>query len=145
MARLYRPIITDYTEAMHLKIKTPYTFTPMGFVLYYSALALMLTLMLQRNSSGLLNFAGIGSHLSNFALSSLLLFAAGATNLLTKVSWKYIFLCALLLAGANIIMEAIVPVLNTPDMMDAAYGLAGISATLGLLALLQRYGVRPVR
>jgi hypothetical protein len=133
---------------MKQKMQTPYAFTAAGLLIYYLVLATMLALMLVRNDQNFWAYFGfiaqyeIGSHVSNFALSTLFLFTAGALNMLTKASWRYILSAALILAIANFIAEIFVTALNTKDIVDAIYGVAGVIFALGLLPFMQKYGIR---
>jgi len=132
-----------YTRHMQLLPKTKYTFTAVGYILYFSMLALLLTTMLTRHNQTI--WHGIGSHLSNFALSALLMFISGATNVLNKASLRYILTCAGILVVANFAVESFTSSLNVKDFADAFYGCAGILTALVSLLALHRYGIRPTK
>jgi len=129
-----------YTSLMKLLAKTPYAFTTLGYILYYSVLVFLLATMLTRHNQTIWHSAG--SHLSNFALSALLLFISGATNMLNKVSLAYILGCAGILIAANFVIESFTSTLNAKDFTDALYGCAGTLVALGLLSALYKYGIR---
>ncbi|HYH75266.1 MAG TPA: hypothetical protein VD735_04885 [Candidatus Saccharimonadales bacterium] len=138
---------------MKAPIQTKYTFTTVGFITYYLVLAATLALVVGRGSDGFLAQVpfiaehGIAGHLSNFALTTLYLFATGAIHMLVGVSWPYLLANAALLLVLNIVVELFVTVLNVPDMTDALYGIAGVAVSLGLLVFMHRFGIRlaPVR
>lgn len=84
----------------------------------------------------------VTSHISNFALS-LVLCALTGFVLLTlggKLTAALAFCLAVLLA--NILYEAFLPVLNTRDLTDAVYGIAGSLLGGAYVCWLNRFGYR---
>ncbi len=128
---------------MKLNVKTPYTFTTFGFVVYYVVLVAMLALILVRGDNTLP--LHMGSHISNFSLVVTYLFCIGSVTMLTKFSWKYILANAALLILINLLVETVVSILNTPDIIDALYGIAGVVFALALLVAMRAYGFRPAK
>lgn len=82
----------------------------------------------------------VNSHITNFTLSLLLCTFIG--YLLLSAGKKYISnaVIGILLIIANFIYELLLPVLNTRDVIDALYGLAGVTASLIYLFVISRYG-----
>ena len=82
----------------------------------------------------------VSSHITNFTLSLLLCTFIG--YLLLSAGKKYISNAAIgiLLIIANFIYELLLPVLNTRDVIDALYGLAGVTVSLIYLFVISRYG-----
>ena len=82
----------------------------------------------------------VNSHITNFTLSLLLCTFIG--YLLLSAGKKYISNAAIgiLLIIANFIYELLLPVLNTRDVVDALYGLAGVTVSLIYLFVISRYG-----
>ena len=82
----------------------------------------------------------VNSHITNFTLSLLLCTFIG--YLLLSAGKKYISNAAIgiLLIIANFIYELLLPVLNTRDVIDALYGLAGVTVSLIYLFVISRYG-----
>ena len=82
----------------------------------------------------------VNSHVNNFTLSLLLCTFIG--YLLLSAGKKYISnaVIGILLIIANFIYELLLPVLNTRDVIDALYGLAGVTASLIYLFVISRYG-----
>lgn len=136
---------------MKFKIKTAHTFTLRGLILYYIVISVMVSLILIRNDQniwgqlGVLSQYEVGSHISNFALSTLLIFAVGAMNMLSKLSWRYVVALAAILIVANFVVELFITVLNTKDIVDAIYGTAGVFLGVGLLCIMQKYGITALK
>ena len=82
----------------------------------------------------------VNSHITNFTLSLLLCTFIG--YLLLSGGKKYISnaVIGILLIIANFIYELLLPVLNTRDVIDALYGLAGVTVSLIYLFVISRYG-----
>ena len=82
----------------------------------------------------------VNSHITNFTLSLLLCTFIG--YLLLSAGKKYISnaVIVILLIIANFIYELLLPVLNTRDVIDALYGLAGVTVSLIYLFVISRYG-----
>lgn len=82
----------------------------------------------------------VNSHINNFTLSLLLCTFIG--YLLLSAGKKYISnaVIGILLIIANFIYELLLPVLNTRDVIDALYGLAGVTVSLIYLFVISRYG-----
>lgn len=82
----------------------------------------------------------VNSHSTNFTLSLLLCTFIG--YLLLSAGKKYISnaVIGILLIIANFIYELLLPVLNTRDVIDALYGLAGVTVSLIYLFVISRYG-----
>ena len=82
----------------------------------------------------------VNSHITNFTLSLLLCTFIG--YLLLSAGKKYISnaVIGILMIIANFIYELLLPVLNTRDVIDALYGLAGVTVSLIYLFVISRYG-----
>lgn len=82
----------------------------------------------------------VNSHITNFTLSLLLCTFIG--YLLLSAGKKYISnaVIGILLIIANFIYELLLQVLNTRDVIDALYGLAGVTVSLIYLFVISRYG-----
>jgi hypothetical protein len=86
--------------------------------------------------------AFVGAHMSNFALSSILLLVAGGRVLLEDLPRWRMWAWAGVLALVNILVESVVTVLNTPDPVDGAAGLLGLALTMLGLVVVGRVGLR---
>lgn len=83
-------------------------------------------------------------HVSNFSISILLLIAIGYLWLLMGLGIKAITWLSVTILLVNIIYESFIPVLNTPDIIDAYYGIAGsITGWLYLLTV-KKYGLKKI-
>lgn len=81
-------------------------------------------------------------HISNFSLSFLLYAGIGYFWLMMDVKSKYIIIFGLVLLLANLVYELFIPVLNTPDMVDAYFGFAGTFFGGLFLFCVKRFGLR---
>lgn len=81
------------------------------------------------------------SHVSNFALSYLLLAGIGYAWLMLGVRGRWIAMLCVACAVINVVYETWIPVLNTPDPVDAAYGLAGCALAGVVLWLFDGLGM----
>ena len=83
----------------------------------------------------------ITSHISNFSLSFLFYLAIGFMWILQGVSFKKVILLGGLLVVGNLLCETVMGFMNTPDIMDAIYGLAGTVVGFVFLAVTKKYGL----
>lgn len=88
-------------------------------------------------------FPDFYQHISNFSISYLLLSGVGYMWLLVGIPFKYIAALAILLLVANFVYEQWIPILNTPDIIDAVYGCCGTMLAFLFLLLTKRYGLLP--
>ena len=84
------------------------------------------------------------SHVSNFSISCLLYSGIGYVWLMAGARAKPILLLGLTLALCNLVYEFFIPILNTPDPVDAWYGLAGTALGALVLLLIGRFGLVPM-
>lgn len=82
------------------------------------------------------------SDISNFSLSLLLYLAIGFTWILQGVRFAKIILLGIVIIAANVICETIMGFMNTPDIIDAVYGIAGTIISFCFLAVSRRYGLK---
>lgn len=88
-------------------------------------------------------FPDFYQHISNFSISFLLLAGVGFMWLLLGLSFKYVAWLALFIAISNIVYEVWIPVLNTPDTVDAYYGLCGTVLAFLFLVITKSIGLKP--
>lgn len=67
----------------------------------------------------------ITSHISNFSLSFLFYLAIGFSWLLQGNSFSKIVWLGIVLILANLLCETVMGFMNTPDLIDAVYGIVG--------------------
>ena len=82
----------------------------------------------------------INSHITNFTLSVLLCTLIGYFLFLANKKFKFTFFAGCLLIVANFIYEIFLPLLNTTDIVDALYGLVGVTVSLVYLYFIGKYG-----
>ena len=130
------------------KIKTKLTFNLLGWLIYYSMLVIMLTLVfLHGKSMYRTDWPIFGSfitydHISNFVGSYIFLTGISLIWVLNKVSWKYILAASAIIVLANFIYEYLLTFLNTKDPLDALAGVIGVCFGLLVLVLLSKFGVK---
>ena len=79
-------------------------------------------------------------HISNFSISYLLLSGVGFMWLMLGVPYKYTVVLAAFILASNFIYELWIGVLNTPDVVDAYYGLAGTLSAFIFLSIAKKFG-----
>ena len=86
---------------------------------------------------------GFYTHVFNFALSYLLLAGIGFLWVMMGVALRHVAWAALALVVANVAYEWLLPLLNTRDPVDAAYGVAGTLSAFAWLWIIIRFGLTP--
>jgi len=81
-------------------------------------------------------------HISNFSISAMLVLVAGYTNVLENRTLTRTYVSAALLIAANLIYELFLPFINTMDVMDAYYGIAGSIVPFIYLIPYKLYGIQ---
>lgn len=87
---------------------------------------------------------GFYSHISNFSLSYTLFAGVGFLWLMMGVPVRALALAGVALVLANVAYELFLPLLNTRDPVDAAYGVAGTMLAFAWLWLVRRFGLMDV-
>lgn len=80
-------------------------------------------------------------HITNFALCMLLLLIFGITVLSFGGKFRGITAVALVTNVLNIGYECFIPIRNTPDILDAVFGVIGIAVAYIFLILLRKNGL----
>lgn len=80
-------------------------------------------------------------HLTNFALCMLLLLIFGITVLSFGGKLRSITAAALIMSVLNIVYECFLPILNTPDIPDAVFGVIGVAVAYVFLIMLRKNGL----
>lgn len=84
------------------------------------------------------------SHISNFCLSYILYSGIGYFWIMTGVQFKYIVGLGIVILASNFIFELFINVLNTPDIIDAYYGVTGTLFALLFLFISYKFGFKPI-
>lgn len=87
---------------------------------------------------------GFYSHISNFTISYLLYAGIAYFWLMIGVPFRFVILFGVLLLAANFIYELFIPVLNTPDIVDAYFGAVGTLVAFLFLSYVQFFGLKKV-
>lgn len=85
----------------------------------------------------------ITSHISNFALSLMLCLLIGNLLLSYGAGRRAVILLCGLVMVANLLYEAFLPFLNTPDLVDAVYGITAAALGMMYLLWLEHRGFQP--
>ena len=93
------------------------------------------------NSDFVLFTPEIHAHISNLSLSMIFYLAIGYSWLLNGKRIRFIVLLGVLLVIANIICETLMGFMNTPDIVDALYGIVGVGVSFVFLLLTHKYGL----
>lgn len=80
-------------------------------------------------------------HITNFALCMLLLLIFGMTVLSSGGKLRSITAAALVMSVLNIVYECFIPILNTPDILDAMFGIIGVAIAYVFLIMLRKNGL----
>ncbi len=80
------------------------------------------------------------NHISNFTLSFLIYITIGYVGLMAGMKTKHLIIIGILFVLLNLIIELFISILNTPDMIDAVYGIFGTIVGLIFLLIAKKYG-----
>ena len=84
-------------------------------------------------------------HVSNLSISYLMLSGIGFIWILMGIPARFLIIYSVLLICFNFIYELWIRVLNTPDIIDAYYGVFGTILGLCFLLLTKRFGLVPLK
>ncbi|MBB6680826.1 hypothetical protein H4O20_05165 [Aequorivita sp. 609] len=85
------------------------------------------------------------SHISNFCLSYILYSGIGYFWIMAGVKFKYIVGLGIVILASNFIFELFINVLNTPDIIDAYYGVTGTLFALLFLFISYKFGFKAIK
>lgn len=83
----------------------------------------------------------IGSHVSNFAITSMMVAEMSFIMALQGAPFKLVIWLGVIAVVLNFVVELFVSMLNTPDTIDAFYGVTGVVVTVMLMRLFYMLGV----
>ena len=83
----------------------------------------------------------IDIHVTNFSLSLMLSIFTGFTVLISGGKMKIIRIISIIIVFINLVYEVFVPILNTPDFVDALAGIIGVVISYLYLSRLNRNGL----
>lgn len=82
------------------------------------------------------------NHISNFSLCFIIYITIGYVGVMLGVTFKHIILIGIFILFLNLIVELILPILNTPDKTDAVFGILGVVLGFAFLYLIKSYGLK---
>lgn len=86
----------------------------------------------------------ITAHISNFSLSLMSYLAIGFIWLMQGVKFHYIVFLGCVYVIGNLLCETVMTFLNTPDIIDAYFGVFGTLISFLFLLLMNKYGLIPI-
>lgn len=133
-------------------MKENYKFQPKKItnMVFYSLLLLGALLTIIRwisafNSRIMVINEEINSHISNFSLSLICYLAIGFTWILQGTKFKKVTVLGIIIIIANLLSETVMGFMNTPDIIDAVYGMIGTVTGFCFLFLSKKYGLNIIR
>jgi hypothetical protein len=127
------------------QVKQAFKFAPTmkGIAIFYGLILFDLGLVLLRKHSYQENIVTEASaHISNFALTSMLVATLAFVMALQGAAFKFVIWLGIFAILLNFIVEVFIPILNTPDVLDAVYGAAGVLATWIVMRIFYKVGIR---
>ena len=114
-----------------------------GILIFYSIILVDLAMMLSKNrrSENVL-IADISNHISNFSISSMLMALMSFIMLLQGAPFRYVVWLGVFTVLMNFIVEVFVNIMNTPDILDALCGTAGVIFTGAVMYIFFKVGIR---
>ncbi len=82
------------------------------------------------------------SHISNFSLSFIIYITIGYIGIMLGLTLKHITIIGIVIILLNLIIEFLIPFLNTPDKFDAIFGTIGVLLGFTFLFLIKTYGLK---
>lgn len=120
------------------------------FVFYVPILLTILLLLGKLNAHLMIPLPSIHtkefySHISNFIISYNIVAIISFIWLIQGIRFQYIIGLGIAAIAVNFIVEILVTIANTPDVIDAVYGLIGIVFALLTSYLIKKGGLRPYK
>jgi hypothetical protein len=113
-----------------------------GVLIFYAVIFANLALILARKHAfENPELAEASTHISNFALSSMILALMSFIMALQGGTFKLVIYLGLIIIALNVVVEGFIRILNTPDLVDAAYGVAGVIVTTGIMYIFYLVGI----
>lgn len=113
-----------------------------GVLIFYAIIFADLGLVLARKRVfENAELAEAATHVSNFALSSMIVALMSFIMALQGGTFKLVIYLGLIIITLNFAVEAFIRILNTPDLVDAAYGAAGVIVTIGFMYIFFQVGI----
>lgn len=117
-------------------------------IIYLLLLGMVLILFMGRTKASLRSewlvsvFPEFYQHISNFSISYMLFSIIGYSWLILGVKINKIMIVGIFIALANFIYELFLPFINTKDIIDAYFGVAGVILGCLFLYPASKYGLK---
>ena len=82
------------------------------------------------------------NHISNFSISFIIYTTIGYVGVMLGLKLKHITIIGIFILFLNLIIELLIPFLNTPDKTDAIYGIIGVLLGFVFLFIIKNYGLQ---
>ena len=86
-------------------------------------------------------FPGFYNHISNFVITFELILLISFVWLLREVELRYFLILFGIGVALNVLVESFLSVLNTPDMVDAFYGIVAVIIAAIMTLSIKLYGI----
>lgn len=126
------------------KFRSTKLFTFIYLLLFLFALFLTIGRWASQYTTFVIINSEINSHISNFSLSLLAYLGIGYTWLFTGINFNRILLLGVVFILENIYCETLMTFLNTPDIIDAYFGIAGTLLAFAYLLAVKVFGLIPI-
>ena len=114
-----------------------------GIIIFYCIIFFDLGLVLAKDRKSPNNIvAEVSSHISNFAITSLMVALLAFIMTLQGAPFKSVIWLAITAVLINFIVEVLISILNTPDIIDAYYGSAGVLLTVAAMYGFFKVGIQ---
>ncbi|OOQ59914.1 hypothetical protein [Mucilaginibacter pedocola] len=125
------------------KLSLKYTANTKGIVIYYAWLMFNIMLIsIKKLSIIQQHFHQVFTHTSNFIITAILMSAVSLIWLLQGAPYKFVLWLGMVAIVLNFVVELFIPVLNTPDIIDAVYGTVGVLITLLVMLHFKTVGLQ---
>ncbi|PVX49406.1 hypothetical protein C7377_1823 [Balneicella halophila] len=82
------------------------------------------------------------NHISNFSLCFIIYITIGYVGVMFGMTFKHLILIGAFILFLTLIIELLIPFLNTPDKTDAVFGILGVFLGFGFLYVIKNYGLK---
>jgi hypothetical protein len=127
------------------KLSFKFTANNKGIIAYYAWLMFNIALLSVKKLSFIQqHLHDVFTHTSNFIITAILMSSVSLIWLLQGAPFKFVLYLGMVAITLNFVVELFVTILNTPDVMDAVYGTAGVLVTILVMLLFKRSGLEEV-
>ncbi|MGG5318244.1 hypothetical protein IGI49_004653 [Enterococcus sp. AZ071] len=121
------------------------SFLVVYLVLIFLGLGLTVGRWYSQSTNFVIINACVTSHISNFSLSLMSYLVIGFIWLIQGIKFRSIVFLGIVFVIGNLLCETLITFLNTPDIIDAYYGILGTLVSFLYLLLLNKYGLTPIK